>query len=158
MATVVKLNLRKQENSYRLTKIGFSTFMMNRENEDITAGLGWQMKDDRLSLNTALCSTLGKTAKSLGPVGRDCFQGEIPSEIVIWIISEKWSFLGDPLLHLPSFVNNSTDATGNYKKEISKSSARVGSLLVFFALTLAMHSIAIMTHSIHHFKVLELLD
>ncbi|GAA0147048.1 transmembrane signal receptor [Lithospermum erythrorhizon] len=58
---------------------------------------------------------------------------------------EKWSFLGDPLLHLPSFVNNSTDATGNYKKEISKSSARVGSLLVFFALTLAILVCAIMT-------------
>lgn len=58
---------------------------------------------------------------------------------------EKWSFLGNPLLHLPSFVNNSTQTGPVIKKGVSKGSTRVGTLLVLFALVLAFLVCAIMT-------------
>ncbi|CAK9148020.1 unnamed protein product [Ilex paraguariensis] len=50
---------------------------------------------------------------------------------------EKWSFLGDPLLRLPSFIDNTTGNQPANKKEKSDKPPKLGAFLVFFALLLA---------------------
>ncbi|CAI9757567.1 unnamed protein product [Fraxinus pennsylvanica] len=61
---------------------------------------------------------------------------------------EKWSFLGDPLLRLPSFINNTTDNSGN-KNGRAKRTTKVGSTLVVFALILAFLVCGLMTLTVY---------
>ncbi|XP_055828342.1 probable LRR receptor-like serine/threonine-protein kinase At1g74360 isoform X2 [Solanum dulcamara] len=57
---------------------------------------------------------------------------------------EKSSYLGDPLLHLPSFIDNSTNNAIN-KGGSFKRNTKVGTLLVFLALVLAFLVCGLMT-------------
>ncbi|VFQ74954.1 unnamed protein product [Cuscuta campestris] len=59
---------------------------------------------------------------------------------------DKWSFLGDPLLHLPSFMLNSTsDHPQNKKTDKVKKPTKTVTLLVLAALALAFLLCGIMT-------------
>ncbi|CAA3010378.1 probable LRR receptor-like serine/threonine-protein kinase At1g74360 [Olea europaea var. sylvestris] len=49
---------------------------------------------------------------------------------------EKWSFLGDPLLHLPSFINNTTNNNSGNKNGKAKRTTELGATLVVLALIL----------------------
>lgn len=58
---------------------------------------------------------------------------------------EKSSFLGDPLLHLPSFMHKSTNNTERNMNENHKKPKKVGALLVIVALVLAFLVCAVMS-------------
>lgn len=61
---------------------------------------------------------------------------------------EKWSFLGDPLLGLPPFINNTTDNLGN-KNGRAKRTTKVGATLVVFAFILAFLVCGLMTLTVY---------
>ncbi|XP_073295433.1 probable LRR receptor-like serine/threonine-protein kinase At1g74360 [Primulina huaijiensis] len=56
---------------------------------------------------------------------------------------EKWSFLGDPLLHLPSFIDNATDGSSGIMGTSEKKPKGLG--VVLFALILAFLICGLMT-------------
>lgn len=58
---------------------------------------------------------------------------------------EKWSFLGDPLLRLPPFIDNSTNGADAAKNEGGKKPTKLGAFLVFLALILAFLVCGVMT-------------
>ncbi|XP_057480946.1 probable LRR receptor-like serine/threonine-protein kinase At1g74360 [Actinidia eriantha] len=58
---------------------------------------------------------------------------------------EKESFLGDPLLSLPSFIDNSTVNSPRKNDRKSRKTTKLGVFLVFFALTMAFLVCGIMT-------------
>ncbi|KAM7480065.1 hypothetical protein LguiA_028278 [Lonicera macranthoides] len=57
---------------------------------------------------------------------------------------EKWSFLGDPLLHLPFFMENSTNITPG-KNENPKRPNKFGAFLLFMAVLMAFLVCGVMT-------------
>ncbi|CAA2963266.1 probable LRR receptor-like serine threonine-kinase At1g74360 [Olea europaea subsp. europaea] len=57
---------------------------------------------------------------------------------------ERWSFLGDPLLRLPSFINSTTGDSRN-RNGRAKRTTKVGATLVVFALILAFLVCGLMT-------------
>ncbi|KAA8542502.1 hypothetical protein F0562_023654 [Nyssa sinensis] len=58
---------------------------------------------------------------------------------------EKQSFLGDPLLHLPSFLDNSTDESPKNNNIKPKKITKLGAYLVFLVLILAFLVCGVMT-------------
>ncbi|CAK9163520.1 unnamed protein product [Ilex paraguariensis] len=58
---------------------------------------------------------------------------------------EKWSFLGDPLLHLPAFIDNTASNSTTNNKGKTKRPANVGASLVFIALLQAFLVCGVMT-------------
>ncbi|XP_028753673.1 probable LRR receptor-like serine/threonine-protein kinase At1g74360 [Neltuma alba] len=70
--------------------------------------------------------------------------GEIPSPGQLATF-EKYSYLGDPLLDLPSFFDNSTDDHKNKTNRPIKKSTNVSVFLVFFALILAFLVFGLLT-------------
>ncbi|KAI9117391.1 hypothetical protein K1719_011557 [Acacia pycnantha] len=72
--------------------------------------------------------------------------GEIPSSGQLATF-EKYSYLGDPLLHLPSFFDNSTDGKKNttFRNRAIKKSTNVSVFLVIFALILAFLVFSLLT-------------
>ncbi|KAL3528433.1 hypothetical protein ACH5RR_007755 [Cinchona calisaya] len=58
---------------------------------------------------------------------------------------EKWSFLGDPLLHLPPFIDNTTNGGQGSKHDGGKKPTKLGAFLVFLVLILAFLICGVMT-------------
>ncbi|KAL3513123.1 hypothetical protein ACH5RR_025840 [Cinchona calisaya] len=58
---------------------------------------------------------------------------------------EKWSFLGDPLLHLPPFIDNTSSGAQGSKNDITKKPTKVGVFLVFLVLILVFLLCGVMT-------------
>ncbi|CDP14389.1 unnamed protein product [Coffea canephora] len=58
---------------------------------------------------------------------------------------EKWSFLGDPHLRLPPFIDNSTGGGQGTKSESAKKPKKLGAFLAFLALLLAFLLCGVMT-------------
>ncbi|CAN4100400.1 unnamed protein product [Withania somnifera] len=70
--------------------------------------------------------------------------GAVP-EIAQLLTFDKSSFLGDPLLHLPSFMHNSTNNTERNMNANHKRPTKVGALLVIVVLVLAFLVCGIMS-------------
>ncbi|XP_059299877.1 probable LRR receptor-like serine/threonine-protein kinase At1g74360 [Lycium ferocissimum] len=70
--------------------------------------------------------------------------GVVP-EIGQLVTFEKSSFLGDPLLRLPSFMHNSTNNTKRNTNENHKKHTKVGALVVIVALVLAFLVFGVMS-------------
>lgn len=70
--------------------------------------------------------------------------GEIPATGQIATF-DKWSFLGDPLLRLPSFIYNSTNNEPKSKTEKPKKPTKTGAVLVFAALVFAFLVCGVLT-------------
>ncbi|KAL2516100.1 putative LRR receptor-like serine/threonine-protein kinase [Forsythia ovata] len=70
--------------------------------------------------------------------------GEIPATGQLATF-EKWSFLGDPFLRLPPFINNTTNDNSGNKNGKAKRTTKLGSTLVVFVLILAFLVCGLMT-------------
>ncbi|XP_054822074.1 probable LRR receptor-like serine/threonine-protein kinase At1g74360 isoform X2 [Prosopis cineraria] len=87
-------------------------------------------------------SELSKFNISYNPL----ISGEIPSAGQLATF-EKYSYLGNPLLHLPSFIDNTTNDqknTTSHNRALKKS-INLSVILVFFALTLAFLIFGLLT-------------
>ncbi|KAL8465188.1 hypothetical protein ACS0TY_034619 [Phlomoides rotata] len=58
---------------------------------------------------------------------------------------DKWSFIGDPLLHLPSFMSNTTNGSITGKENEREKKREIGAFLVVLALILAALVCGVMT-------------